>query len=64
MMGEKVGGGTGPGTECALYIPGVTQLDRKIFTTDEIARIQSGAGRKGELGGSGMARVGCAGVAM
>ena len=36
----------------------------KYFTTDEIARIQGGAGRKGELGRAGMARVGCAGVAM
>ena len=39
-------------------------LKLKRFTTDEIARIQSGAGRKGELGRAGMARVGCAGVAM
>ncbi len=36
----------------------------KTSTTDEIARIQSGAGRKGELGGSGMARVGCAGASL
>jgi hypothetical protein len=41
----------------AAYLDSLDLYTRR-FTTNEIARIQSGAGRKGELGRAGMARVG------